>query len=107
MRATLYPELAEKLEGLGRRGQVLADSGFEVLAFVGVVPPAPIAQTKPRADHHQVVRILAIAEGLAGDVPRFVEATNTKGSQELEHPALLAGQYPALDDDLNRHGAPR
>jgi len=24
MRATLYPELAEKIEGLGRRGQVLA-----------------------------------------------------------------------------------
>ena len=43
MRATLYPELAEKLEGLGRRGQVLAGiwagkGTKEIAADMGVSP---------------------------------------------------------------------
>ena len=43
MRATLYPELAEKLEGLGRRGQVLAGiwagkSTKEIGAELGISP---------------------------------------------------------------------
>ncbi len=43
MRATLYPELAEKLEGLGRRGQVLmgiwAGKGTkEIAADLGISP---------------------------------------------------------------------
>jgi len=43
MRATLYPELAEKLEGLGRRGQVLmgiwAGKGTkEIAADMGLSP---------------------------------------------------------------------
>mgnify|MGYP001312423653 CR=1 FL=1 len=43
MRATLYPELAEKIEGLGRRGQVLmgiwAGKGTkEIAADLGISP---------------------------------------------------------------------
>ncbi len=43
MRATLYPELAEKLEGLGRRGQVLAGiwagkGTKEIAADMGLSP---------------------------------------------------------------------
>ncbi len=43
MRATLYPELAEKLEGLGRRGQVLAGiwtgkGTKEIAADMGISP---------------------------------------------------------------------
>ena len=43
MRATLYPELAEKIEGLGRRGQVLAGiwagkGTKEIAAELGVSP---------------------------------------------------------------------
>jgi DNA-binding CsgD family transcriptional regulator len=43
VRATLYPELAEKLEGLGRRGQVLAGiwagkGTKEIAADMGISP---------------------------------------------------------------------
>ena len=43
MRATLYPELAEKIEGLGRRGQVLAGiwagrGTKEIAADLGLSP---------------------------------------------------------------------
>ena len=43
MRATLYPELAEKIEGLGRRGQVLAciwagKGTKEIAADLGISP---------------------------------------------------------------------
>ncbi len=43
MRATLYPELAEKIEGLGRRGQVLAGiwagkGTKEIAADMGISP---------------------------------------------------------------------
>ena len=43
MRATLYPELAEKLQGLGRRGQVLAGiwagkGTKEIAADMGISP---------------------------------------------------------------------
>ncbi len=43
MRATLYPEMAEKIEGLGRRGQVLAGiwagkGTKEIAAELGVSP---------------------------------------------------------------------
>ena len=43
MRATLYPELAEKIEGLGRRGQVLAGiwagkGTKEIAAELGLSP---------------------------------------------------------------------
>ena len=43
MRATLYPELAEKLEGLGRRGEVLAGiwagkGTKEIAADMGLSP---------------------------------------------------------------------
>jgi DNA-binding CsgD family transcriptional regulator len=43
MRATLYPELVEKIEGLGRRGQVLAGiwagkGTKEIAADMGVSP---------------------------------------------------------------------
>ena len=43
MRATLYPELVEKIEGLGRRGQVLAGiwagkGTKEIAADMGISP---------------------------------------------------------------------
>ena len=97
MRATLYPELAEKIQGLGRRGQVLAGiwagkGTKEIAADMGA--PRPMA------------RLLQGDVGSGKTLVAFLaclDAVETGGQAALMAPTeLLARQHAATAARLIR-----
>jgi len=86
-----------------RRRKVLPDSRFEDLPISRCMPSAPVAKAEPGRNDDEVLRIFAVTQRLAHDVPGLIEAANPKLTQSFEHAPLLSREHAPFDNNFNRH----
>ena len=114
MRATLYPELAEKIEGLGRRGQVLAGiwagKGTKEIAAELGVSPKTVEYHRERLYRIFGVNDLvslcrrAIAVGLIDPKAELRSAADEGRRKATSRKRLAKGRMPeAMPDALPTH----